>query len=104
MSASTWIVRASSLIALLTLAACGGGGGGSGGGGTGGGGSGGGSAVPPTISAQPAAATVADGASASFSTVAAGNAPLVYQWRRNDTDLVDGTGVSGATSAALTLT
>jgi hypothetical protein len=100
MSAATRIVRASSLIALLTLAACGGGGGSSSSSSS----SGGGSSVPPTISAQPAAATVADGASASFSTVATGNAPLAYQWRRNGVDLLDAVGIAGATSAALTLT
>lgn len=88
------------VIAALGLAGCGGGGGG-GGGDTGR--TTGNSPVAPTISTQPAAVTVADGGNASFSIVAAGDAPLTYQWRRNGTDLVDGTGVTGAASAALTL-
>jgi len=89
--------RVLAAVAVLALAGCGGGGGGGDNGG------GGNSALAPTISAQPAAVTVADGGNASFSTVAAGNAPLSYQWRRNGVDLSDGTGVSGATSAALSL-
>jgi hypothetical protein len=94
------IQRVFAAIAVLGLAGCGGGGGGEGGGDTSIGGT---SALAPTISTQPAAATVADGANARFSTAAAGDAPLTYQWRRNGTDLVDGSGVMGATSAALTL-
>lgn len=62
------------------------------------------SAVAPAIMTQPAPATVPDGAVASFSVVATGDAPLAYQWRRNGVDLVDGAGIGGATSAALTLT
>lgn len=91
------IRNALALVAVLALAGCGGGGGG------GDSGTGGGSALAPTISAQPAAVTVADGGTAGFSTVAAGNAPLTYQWRRNGVDLVDGAGVAGASSAALNL-
>ena len=61
-------------------------------------------AVAPAIMTQPAPVTVPDGAVASFSVVATGDAPLAYQWRRNGVDLVDGSGVVGATSAALALT
>jgi hypothetical protein len=61
-------------------------------------------AVAPAIITQPAPATVPDGAVASFSVMATGDATLAYQWRRNGVDLVDGAGVVGASSAALALT
>ncbi len=61
-------------------------------------------AVAPAIMTQPAPATVPDGAVASFSVVATGDAPLAYRWRRNGVDLADGPGIVGATSAALALT
>lgn len=54
-------------------------------------------AVAPTITVAPAAATVTEGDSASFSVSAAGTAPLTYQWQRN------GTAISGATAATYTL-
>jgi len=60
--------------------------------------------IAPSISVQPADTNVADGAIANFSVTAAGDAPLMYQWRRNGVDLVDGAGVAGAASAALALT
>lgn len=47
----------------------------------------------PTITTQPATQTVNEGASATFSVVAAGNATLSYQWTRG------GTAIAGATSA-----
>jgi trimeric autotransporter adhesin len=67
-----------------------------------GGGSSGGStpppvtAVAPTIGTQPANQTVMAGQTAAFSVVAAGTAPLTYQWQKN------GTAISGATSANYT--
>jgi photosystem II stability/assembly factor-like uncharacterized protein len=69
----------------LALAACGGGGGGVA------------AAVAPTITSQPAAQTVDDGASVTFSVGADGTAPLAYQWQRNGTD------IAGATSASYSL-
>ena len=57
--------------------------------------SGGGTA--PTITTQPASQTVTAGSSVTFSVVASGTAPLSYQWAKG------GTAISGATSAALTL-
>lgn len=60
-------------------------------------------AVAPTITAQPSAVAVSDGASAAFSVTATGDAPLAYQWRRDGVDLVNGPGVTGATGSALTL-
>ncbi|MCX6951195.1 MAG: putative Ig domain-containing protein [Verrucomicrobia bacterium] len=52
---------------------------------------------PPTITTQPLSQTVVAGSDATFSVVAGGAGPFTYQWRRNGSDL------SGATSAALTL-
>ena len=36
---------------------------------------------PPVVTTQPAARTVADGATANFSVVATSSTPLTYQWR-----------------------
>src|SRR5580700_1531746 len=52
--------------------------------------------VAPTITTQPASQTVNAGQTATFSVVAAGTAPLSYQWRKN------GTAISGATTASYT--
>ncbi len=54
------------------------------------------SATKLTITSQPADATVASGSSATFKVVAAGSAPLSYQWRKG------GTTISGATAASFT--
>ncbi len=51
----------------------------------------------PTITTQPANTTVTAPAAASFSVVAAGDAPLSYQWRRNGVD------IGGATSTSYVL-
>ncbi|PTY06178.1 hypothetical protein DB347_12055 [Opitutaceae bacterium EW11] len=51
----------------------------------------------PTITTQPQSATITTGGSASFSVVAAGTAPLTYQWKK------DGTAISGATSATYSI-
>ncbi len=53
--------------------------------------------VAPSITTPPADLTVTAPAPAAFSVVAAGDAPLSYQWRRNGAD------IPGATSAAYTL-
>ena len=53
-------------------------------------------AVAPTITTQPTSKTVTAGQTASFSVVAAGTAPLSYQWQKN------GAAISGATSANYT--
>ena len=52
--------------------------------------------VMPLISAQPVSQTVTMGQTATFTVVAAGTAPLSYQWQKN------GTAISGATSASYT--
>lgn len=51
----------------------------------------------PTITTQPSTQTAAIGGSATFSVVAVGDAPLAYQWSRDEVEL------AGATSATLTL-
>src|SRR2546429_7326534 len=53
-------------------------------------------AVAPTISTQPANQTVTAGQTATFTVVAAGTAPLGYQWQKN------GVNIAGATSASYT--
>ena len=52
--------------------------------------------VPPSITTQPANQTVNVGQVATFSVIAAGTAPLTYQWQEN------GSTISGATSASYT--
>src|SRR6266404_3163839 len=53
-------------------------------------------AVAPTITTAPANQTVTAGQTASFTVVAAGTAPLSYQWQKN------GANIAGATSASYT--
>ena len=55
-------------------------------------------ATAPTITTQPAAVTATVGGNATFSVVAAGTAPLTYQWLKGDAT------VTGGTAASLTLT
>lgn len=54
--------------------------------------------VPPFITAQPVGGTALTGSNFTFSVTAGGGAPLYYQWRK------DGTNLTGATQASLTLT
>jgi MYXO-CTERM domain-containing protein len=54
-----------------------------------------GTLVAPTITTQPASLTVTAGNNASFSVVAAGSAPLTYQWKFNGTSV--GGGGTGST-------
>ncbi len=58
----------------------------------------------PAISAQPANLTIPSGSNAVFSATVSGSPPLVYQWRKSGINLVNGAGISGATSNLLTLT
>ena len=53
--------------------------------------------VPPSITTQPVSVTVTAPASAGFSVVATGDAPLSYQWRRN------GVNMAGATASTYLL-
>ena len=50
----------------------------------------------PTITTQPAAQTVTEGQTATFSVTATGTAPLTYQWKKG------GTVIAGATSSTYT--
>lgn len=59
--------------------------------------------LAPTITQEPQSLTVTAGQASEFSVKAAGSAPLNYQWRRGGNALVDGGGISGATTARLTL-
>ncbi|MGA7796770.1 MAG: immunoglobulin domain-containing protein [Candidatus Acidiferrales bacterium] len=52
--------------------------------------------VAPSITTQPSNKTVTAGQTATFSVVAAGTAPLTYQWQKNNAN------ISGATSASYT--
>jgi len=52
--------------------------------------------VVPTITTEPASQTVVPGATATFSVIATGTAPLSYQWQKN------GTNINGATAASYT--
>ncbi|MEK4364113.1 immunoglobulin domain-containing protein [Paenibacillus sp. FSL M8-0212] len=54
--------------------------------------------VSPAITSQPSDQTVTEGQTATFSVTASGDAPLSYQWKKNGTD------ITGATSATLTIT
>lgn len=90
------VIRLLRILAALALAvwltACGGGGGG-------------GSTPPPSpppvqppsLSSQPASVSVLDGAAASFSVTAGGDAPLSYQWQK------DGVDIPGANAATYSL-
>ncbi|MBC7918736.1 MAG: hypothetical protein H7Y28_13085 [Rhodoferax sp.] len=60
-------------------------------------------AVPPTISTQPQSASADDGATATFSVVAAGSSPLTYQWLKNNVAIASATNAS-YTTADLALT
>ena len=59
--------------------------------------------TPPSITTQPISQTKTAGTTASFSVIAAGTAPLTYQWNKGTNSLVNGGNVSGATSPQLTL-
>lgn len=54
-------------------------------------------ATAPTITTPPSALAVTEGQSAIFTVVAAGSAPLAYEWRRN------GSAIAGASAASYTL-
>ncbi|MDB6108682.1 MAG: hypothetical protein JWR69_432, partial [Pedosphaera sp.] len=60
--------------------------------------------IDPAILTQPADVTAINGSTVSFTVNAVGTAPLSYRWQVDGFDLVDGFGVSGATTASLTIT
>jgi hypothetical protein len=59
-------------------------------------------AVAPTITTQPANQTVTAGQTATFTVVAAGTAPLAYQWQKNGVNIAGATGTSYTTPATAT--
>ncbi len=58
----------------------------------------------PLISNAPTNLSVLTGNNAVFSATAKGAGPLIYQWRKNGTNIANGIGIFGATSNVLTLT
>ena len=56
-------------------------------------------AEKPAITTQPAAQTVTEGESATFSVTASGTAPFTYQWKKNDT-VIEGVTTSSHTTDA----
>ncbi len=61
------------------------------------------SGVAPSIVTSPVTKSVAAGSTTTFTVAASGSATLTYQWRLAGVNLANGTGVSGAASATLTL-
>jgi hypothetical protein len=59
-------------------------------------------AVAPTITTQPASQTVTAGQTATFAVVAAGTAPLSYQWQKNGANIVGATAANYTTPATAT--
>jgi len=53
----------------------------------------------PVLTLQPEAQTLPEGATATFSVLATGTAPLAYQWQRNGTAIAGATAASYSTSA-----
>ncbi len=58
----------------------------------------------PAVTTQPANRTNYIGTPVSLSVAATGPQPLSYQWRKEGTNIVDGDGITGTASPALTLT
>jgi len=58
---------------------------------------------PPAFISQPTNLTSVAGSAAVFAATASGFAPLTYQWYKDGISLANGSGVSGATTANLTL-
>ncbi len=59
--------------------------------------------TPPTITTHPQSGAFALGGTATFSVIATGDGPFVYQWKKGGVNLVNGGRISGATSQTLTL-
>ena len=57
----------------------------------------------PVILTPPISQTVNPGDSTSFSVVASGNPPCIYQWKKGENELSDGGAIAGGTSATMTL-
>jgi alpha-tubulin suppressor-like RCC1 family protein len=59
---------------------------------------------PPSIITQPANVAAGIGGTAVFRTTVMGQAPLVYTWKRNGTNLFDSSRITGTTNANLIIT
>jgi uncharacterized repeat protein (TIGR03803 family) len=57
----------------------------------------------PVITLQPTNQSILPGAPVTLNVAAVGNTPFFYQWKFNDINLVNGLNLSGASSAALTI-
>ena len=57
----------------------------------------------PDIKVQPASCASNAGALTKFSVLAVGSTPIWYQWRKDGVTLADGMGISGATTATMSL-
>jgi hypothetical protein len=59
--------------------------------------------TPPSITSQPVGVTARPGTNITLSVTATGTAPLAYQWRKNNTNLVDSPRINGSTTSTLTI-
>ena len=59
--------------------------------------------LPPTITQQPQTQVAPRGGTVLFTVTATCQDPIIYQWQKNDFDLIDGGHYSGATTASLTV-
>ena len=59
--------------------------------------------LPATIVLEPVSGSEGTGRSYTFTAGASGTPTITYQWKFNGSDLTDGPGISGATTASLTL-
>ncbi len=57
----------------------------------------------PDITSQPQPASIAGGATTSFTVTATGDEPLSYQWRRRGSNIADDGRITGAATATLTI-
>ena len=60
--------------------------------------------VAPQVTVHPVDQTnIVPGSNVSFSVTASGTEPLSYQWQKDGVDLTDGSSITGATTATLTI-
>ncbi len=62
-----------------------------------------GGGIPPAVTQHPQPQTIAPGATATFTVTATGDAPLAYQWQKNQANLTNGGHYAGVTTATLTV-
>ena len=60
--------------------------------------------IDPAIVSQPTNVTAFDGSTVTFSVGAVGSPVLTYQWQLDGVNIVDGFGITGSTTAMLTIT